>query len=242
MVRTQPQVQIAKQVWLTYYDNPHTITMGDVALELGLSRAEVRSAVQVLVQVDLLRPFEFKAGQYEHDHHDNPTTAFEEAFPMNDETSITHRANEDETGESNRATCRCGCSEAPTSTRTSYRPGHDARHAGNVGRAIALNPDLEVALLGELLTEALRAKAQRVASAARMKAAAKAQRKADKAARRAAKSKTATPEIAEPEFTEGAVKKGRWTYPARAYGSGVVLRNEKRDGSGEWVPFQGDMD
>ncbi|AZS08712.1 hypothetical protein SEA_LENNOX_53 [Arthrobacter phage Lennox] len=33
--------------------------------------------------------------------------------------------------------CNCGCGEATSSSKTMYKPGHDARHAGNVARAIA---------------------------------------------------------------------------------------------------------
>ena len=33
----------------------------------------------------------------------------------------------------------------------------------------------------------------------------------------------------------GTVKVGRWEYPARKLDSGIIERNTKRDGSGEWV-------
>lgn len=33
--------------------------------------------------------------------------------------------------------CTCGCGEATSSAKTMYKPGHDARHAGNVARAMA---------------------------------------------------------------------------------------------------------
>ncbi|QDH48957.1 hypothetical protein KDI96_gp52 [Arthrobacter phage Gisselle] len=33
--------------------------------------------------------------------------------------------------------CNCGCGEATSSSKTMYKPGHDARHAGNVARAMA---------------------------------------------------------------------------------------------------------
>jgi hypothetical protein len=44
-----------------------------------------------------------------------------------------------------------------------YRPGHDARHAGAVARAITENPKQAKALLATLPSDALRAKAQRAA-------------------------------------------------------------------------------
>lgn len=60
--------------------------------------------------------------------------------------------------------CLCGCGEA---TGRNYRPGHDARHAGQVGRALAQAPDLTVdqreALLHELPSLALRQKASKIA-------------------------------------------------------------------------------
>lgn len=33
--------------------------------------------------------------------------------------------------------CNCGCGEATSSSKTQYKPGHDARHAGIVARAMA---------------------------------------------------------------------------------------------------------
>lgn len=63
------------------------------------------------------------------------------------------------------ALCTCGCGE-PTTRR--YRPGHDARHAGRVGRALAgeagLTADQSQRMLGELPSEALRAKALKIAA------------------------------------------------------------------------------
>lgn len=55
-----------------------------------------------------------------------------------------------------RPACRCGCGE--TTSGGSYRPGHDARHAGKVGRAIAAGGD-PVSLTAALPTEALVKKA-----------------------------------------------------------------------------------
>ncbi|WKW85612.1 hypothetical protein SEA_LAKSHMI_55 [Arthrobacter phage Lakshmi] len=37
--------------------------------------------------------------------------------------------------------CTCGCGEATSSAKTMYKPGHDARHAGNVARAMAADYD-----------------------------------------------------------------------------------------------------
>lgn len=62
--------------------------------------------------------------------------------------------------------CGCGCGETAAAGRT-YRPGHDARHAGQVGRWMAANPeapDAEIdAELAKLPTPALQAKARKFA-------------------------------------------------------------------------------
>jgi len=72
--------------------------------------------------------------------------------------------------------CLCGCGEAVA--KSNYRPGHDARHAGNVGRQVAEDvinttkkgavphADLETDAdrFADLPTDALKAKALRVAN------------------------------------------------------------------------------
>lgn len=58
--------------------------------------------------------------------------------------------------------CTCGCGEQISPTAT-YRPGHDARHAGAVARAIAADPKQAKTFLLALPSPALRAKAQRAA-------------------------------------------------------------------------------
>lgn len=56
--------------------------------------------------------------------------------------------------------CGCGCGEA---TKSTFRPGHDARHAGITGRALAANPKDKAALADlNLMTPSLRAKAERI--------------------------------------------------------------------------------
>lgn len=72
--------------------------------------------------------------------------------------------------------CHCGCGAEANLGRT-YRPGHDARHAGVVGRMLAEGNDGAQAALAQL-PPALQAKAQRFADnrakeAARKDAAAK---------------------------------------------------------------------
>lgn len=109
--------------------------------------------------------------------------------------------------------CLCRCGE-PVGKRSNYRPGHDARHAGHVGRALADGVDL----LDKLPTEALRNKARGIANKAK--------------ARESVKKPATVPD--ENMYTIGEVKVGRWTYPAQFHAT-KTLRNTKRDGSGEWV-------
>ena len=55
-------------------------------------------------------------------------------------------------------TCLCGCGET-AGRGSSYRPGHDARHASRIGRAMAAAGAEAPTLLAELPSDALRAKA-----------------------------------------------------------------------------------
>lgn len=97
--------------------------------------------------------------------------------------------------------CNCGCGEATSSSKTQYKPGHDARHAGMVARAMAaakINGDTTYTpALSELPSPKLQAKAQAMAkriveqvavkaNKAARKPAAKPASKADKADAKAA--------------------------------------------------------
>jgi hypothetical protein len=118
--------------------------------------------------------------------------------------------------------CKCGtCGEIVGSMGKSlYRPGHDARHAGNIARYVAETGD--DTKINDLPTDALRNKAENMVTRLRAKAQVKADRDAAKA------NKTA-------KWTEGEpVKVGRWTYPTRTNGK-TTQRNENRDGSGSWI-------
>lgn len=60
------------------------------------------------------------------------------------------------------AVCGCGCGEHVAKGRT-FRPGHDARHAGNVGRALAVDPKDKTAVEQfKALSEPLQTKAEGV--------------------------------------------------------------------------------
>ncbi len=59
--------------------------------------------------------------------------------------------------------CLCGCGEP---TARNYRPGHDARHVGQLARAVVAGAADKRAALRALPTEALRAKLTRAADKA----------------------------------------------------------------------------
>lgn len=65
------------------------------------------------------------------------------------------------------APCGCGCA-APAKPGRTYLPGHDARHAGQVGRWLAANPKAtpaaQAAEVAKLPTPALQAKARKFAA------------------------------------------------------------------------------
>lgn len=112
--------------------------------------------------------------------------------------------------------CGCGCGNPVKSAKSIYCPGHDARHAG-----LAAREALATGVVGPILnlpTGALQAKAYAMVE--------RLQAKAAKPARQSM-------------VTTGTVKVGRWTYPARQSLDGTIVRNTKRDGSGEWVGIEG---
>lgn len=122
--------------------------------------------------------------------------------------------------------CACECGEATQGTKSYYRPGHDARHASQVGRFLATSDDQEANSreLARLGSDKLRAKAQAMDTRLRALAAAKAEREAAKASKPAKATK----------WTYGEAKKGRWTYPTRTNGK-VTEINNSRDGKGKWA-------
>lgn len=114
--------------------------------------------------------------------------------------------------------CLCGCGEV-VGGKANYRPGHDARHAGQVARRAADDLDNAAQYLKELPSPALRHKAL-------------------KQAERLALGRSGPTKA---RGTPGRVKIGRWDYPARWADdtSNRIERNTKRDGSGAWVPYSG---
>lgn len=108
--------------------------------------------------------------------------------------------------------CLCGCGEN-VPAKSNYRPGHDARHAGEIGRALgamAQPSDSDVErMIADLPSDRLKEKAVNIA----MKQRAKASQKVS------------------PTFTEGTAKVGKNTVKARMTDDGI----EVLDGA-EWKP------
>lgn len=83
--------------------------------------------------------------------------------------------------------CRCGCGQPTVTAKATFVAGHDARLAGRLGRALAVNPKDEAALkVLATLTDRLQAKVEGVRVTAVKKAAAKEAREVAKAAAKAA--------------------------------------------------------
>ena len=88
---------------------------------------------------------------------------------MEDQVETTDQTT-DQTGDKAKTEtpiCACGCDMRVASRRSRYRPGHDARHAGQIGRLLAslLAGPMEPAdqvdrLLAGLPTDELKAKAR----------------------------------------------------------------------------------
>jgi len=135
--------------------------------------------------------------------------------------------------------CQCGSNVPP---KSNYKPGHDARHAGSIGRTLAALDPVERALstvLDLLPTDALRQKALGIEATAREKAGKKAAKADGKTVHISQVVKEASAayiaeQKAKPTFVEGKVKIGRRAFPARKWEGGTMEVNENQDGSGEW--------
>lgn len=117
--------------------------------------------------------------------------------------------------------CKCGCG-TPVGRKSNYKPGHDARHAGNVARQIADNPGERDMLLATLPSDKLRVKARDMADRLLAK----------DASGSTSGRKSATKRIVVEE-TLGQVKRGKTWYPGKIV-NGVLYRNTKKDGTGTW--------
>lgn len=111
--------------------------------------------------------------------------------------------------------CYCGCGEN-VPQKSFYRPGHDARHAGNIGRLVASTRN--EAHFNDLPSERLVIKAKGIAAKALEKELAKQEREAKKNA---------------PEVVEGTLQVGKKERIGRKFKDGTV---EYMGDDGEWKP------
>jgi hypothetical protein len=110
--------------------------------------------------------------------------------------------------------CTCGCG-ADLTGKSLYKPGHDARHAGNIGRKVAETSD--ESLYNDLTSDALVAKAKRITENALAKEA-----KKDAAAKAKAEAKANKTAKVEPEPEQGIIKVGKNEYAATRKADGTV--------------------
>lgn len=135
--------------------------------------------------------------------------------------------------------CRCGCGDTPSAKRN-FRPGHDQRLMGTLVRAARAGQTLRVFEQPETIYGATPVEYGRMVLTAQGQL--KLERYLAAEPKRARRARTTAAQAAEviaapaaPKFTETEVKVGRWTYPAREFPNGAVVRNTRRDGSGEWI-------
>lgn len=125
--------------------------------------------------------------------------------------------------------CRCGCKQA-TNKGKGYLPGHDARHAGQVARAILGDASTAPEVyLSALPTPALRAKALAQVARGNAKAA-------------VAKVIASAPSTSNSIPLDGYITHNRERIPAQTFQSNGEQRmniNDAADGSGDWLDAEG---
>lgn len=183
----------------------------DIANVLGTGARYGREIVALLLDLLVIKRTDDDANAFELQDRGIVWSDVEAALDYR--TSKAKKADATEKRAAATGSCKCGCGAPTSNSRRLYRPGHDARHAGQVARAIAAGQVTLADGLAQLPSDALRIKAR------------------DMVARLQAKAQAAEPIVAE-TFK---VKRGRWTYPAQRMSDGTEYRNTKRDGSGDWV-------
>lgn len=133
--------------------------------------------------------------------------------------------------------CECGCNNLTRSPEAKFLPGHDQRLVSRIAQ------DLAHARISEdyaKVTFIVGEQAQRWPNLSDKieNAAWKLEAKLVKQAQKRSKQLHAAVEDLDAELEtagELTVKVGRWEYPAKMNNLGLVWRNTKRDGSGEWI-------
>lgn len=204
------QAQDYRKVYLLAFDN-NSIDLDEAKTEVG-SVKYARQILGDLTSVNLLTLEDIEG----EDRYQTAFSSDTEDGRDSAEAAIDHWLGTQPTKEKSEVSadgspCLCGCDE-PTGKKSNYRPGHDARHAGNVGRKIAeryAEPGFDRRdLLAALPTDALKAKAEGVAETA-----------ISKMEKKHAKDQGQTG----PDFVEGTAKVGKTEVLARRDGVGNVF-------------------
>lgn len=146
------------------------------------------------------------------------------------------------------AKCLCGCGQTVSNRKAFYRPGHDARHVSvlvaDLRKAdergiIDVKGDGYKSAFETLPSEALKEKFGNAVHNSNEKMQAKVDRQ-DAKIRRQTNGKDPSESVTYTKTDDVTI--GRWTYPARiatTRAGSQTERNEKRDGTGGWVPYEG---
>lgn len=246
MTIQQGTVDDLKAVFLAVHDSSITTTIPEVAVTTGLKRQYVKELIGVLENLtdeddEALVIVNAEPGE---NGNDEPHTWYQTGKTTDRESNEDAALRFDRVianvGEAPRTPlnatnpadlpgCRCGCGRPVNDRKRNYLPGHDARHAGQVGKAIAeLDPpsDKYEAMLAVLPTDALRRKASDIADRRLRKAASKTAPTRAKLA----KIGKEIEEIEKVQFISGEVKVGRWKYPAERNMTSGAVTYRKKDG------------
>jgi hypothetical protein len=229
-----------RAVYLHIHGSAIVDTIPELATDLKLKRTYVKELIGVLethadrdgnpfVHVNLPAgegsndtPHDYYSTTHTVDDHTNEDAQhwFDEHWPVLDPQIVKsvqdlQPAAERPTRDKNPANlpeCRCGCGEICNRGRN-YRPGHDARHAGDIARQIANHDpdgDTRNVWLNKLPTDALRIKADNMADGLLRKAAAKTHATRSKMEKQG----KSVDEIEKVQFVSGKVKIGRNSFDA----------------------------
>lgn len=227
MTKTANTAQDLRNVYLTTYAN-FAVSPSDIAGEVkGVNLRYARELLATLVEAGLVAKSEDGDGNdvwqtypdtYDNMSEDEARARIDAWLDENAPKGIKPvKAKKEQTFHA----CYCGCGENVPST-SFYRPGHDARHAGVVGREIAANYTVKGFdrrdLLSALPSAALVAKAEGIAE----KAIAKIEAKQDReAAREQARIEKQAAKDAE-KVVEGTIKVGKAEYVAAKHPDGRI--------------------
>jgi hypothetical protein len=243
-----------KRVYLNIHASAITTELPQIATDLKLKRSYVAELVGILenhadndgnpfVHVNLRAgeenndtPHDWFSTFHTVDDHTDDDAAdwFDRHFPIQEtpvpsqKTPATGSATKRDPNPADLPLCLCGCGFPVNNRKRNYRPGHDAKHAGVVARAMAATSDLDKRdrLKDALPTDALKWKAASMADRLIAKG-----RKEDPNTVPIAKvmEQAKADYIQKVTFETGTVKRGRYSYDAeRNKTSGAVTWTDKK--------------